>query len=119
MTKGIDYFESTVSEGGPIVLVPRRLLHDLTLEDAAVSPCTEDEPEPTEIYDRICEGNDWLRIIPFEDGEMVRMGEGPMSVFWMNCSDGAIAVQWQGADSEEWVENDITSEIVFRFSRKS
>lgn len=70
-----------------------------------MNPDIEDESGLEEIYARICEGNEWLQLIPFEDGHMLRMGEGPMPILWMNRPDGAIAVQWQGADSEEQLLN--------------
>lgn len=105
MRKGIDYFESTEGTKGSIVLVPRRLVRVLSLEEAAESPGTDDETEASGIYERICEGNEWLRLIPFEDGDMLRMGEASNPVFWINRPDGALAVQWQGADSEEQLLN--------------
>ncbi len=102
MTKGRDYFESTGDgDGGMIVLMPRRVIWDPSVEEAAELPQTDDTAALNEIYERFCEGNEWLRLVPVEGALALRMGEGPYSVFWLPRADGALAVQWQGADSEE------------------
>ena len=101
MTKGTDYFESTVGTGGPIVLVPCGLVRRLSLEEAALAPQSDDSSEVEEAYEKICEGNEWLRQAPFEGGQLLRMGEGDGPFFWIPRPDGALAVQWLGADSEE------------------
>lgn len=112
MTKGVDYFESTGEAGGPIVLVPGSLVHTITLDDETLTEIAladkgpddqiDESAEANAAYEKICEGNDWLRVVPFfEDGLALRMGEGRGNVYWIPRPDGALAVQWQGADSEE------------------
>lgn len=102
MAKGRDYFQSTGDgDGGIIVLMPRRLIRDLNLEEAAECQATDIDSEIDQSSDQLLEGNEWLKTVPVEDVLVLRMGEGPYPVLWLPRADGALAVQWQGADSEE------------------
>ncbi len=101
MIKGIDYFACNEDEPCPVVLVPCRLVQTLSLEEAALAHGTDDPSNADNIFDLTCEGNELLKILPFEGSEILRLGHEGAPVYWIPAPLGPLAVAWGGANSEE------------------
>ena len=83
------------SFGGPYILLPRRKVPEWINRMG-------ETPEPDRgLYGQLCSDNDYLFSLPFSGSSVLRLGEGPADLFWQPGSDGGLAVQWIGADSEE------------------
>lgn len=88
------------SEGGPLVLLPKRVL-------TAWNGCSSQSNSPTHSagvksdYDRACEINGYTGIIAVQMEEVLVLGE-PMQTTWISVDgkENGMIVQWLYADNE-------------------
>lgn len=79
------------SAGGPLLLIPASLLHGWEGGNGSGRAATD--------YDRACDVEGYVGVIPVGEGQGLVLGDMPMPVAWWPDS-GGILVRWMAADSE-------------------
>ena len=85
--------ETATSYGGPFVVLPRSLI-------AAWVEGIGDRPTPDSgLYGKACGTPGLMHVVPFQGTDVLRIGEDPGDLFWVELPNGGIVIQWIAADS--------------------
>jgi hypothetical protein len=96
-----------VSNGGPLLLLPRELLRHWTGVDAprdgrVVEARFRWNPEqPASDYDLACDVAGYTGVLPVGPGWGLVIGDEPNPARWLARDDGGIIVRWEAAPSDE------------------
>ena len=83
------------SEGGPLLLVERRLLSEWNGSDTS-----QPEDRPTD-YDRACAIVEYMGVIEVANGSAFVLGDEPLqTAIWKDSRDEFTLVRWSYAESE-------------------
>jgi len=84
--------ETATSFGGPFAVLPKSLV-------ASWIEGIGDQPTPDSgLYGKACGTPGLMHVVPFHGTDVLRIGEDPGDLFWVQLPNGGVVIQWIAAD---------------------
>ena len=101
------------SNGGPLLLLPEALLPSWSGTDAPSDRDVEatfrwQGSGPASDYDRACDVQDYVGVIPVGAGSALVLGDEPLPTRWISTPDGGLLARWIFAESDAAAEQALT-----------